>query len=135
MRTAGLIAILFLTSLCGCTAADLDTVYEKWPAHEHNNFCGHAYQNDVHLNPTPGDFAGPGAPWGPMSENEIRIKDPFRGDRPVPERPVPRSVQGGNPADRAPERGVFPWERERIKTAPLPEWPLPQPTPSEKEEE
>lgn len=133
MRAATLCAVLIAVSMCGCMS--LNDVYEKWPAHEHNNFCGHAYLNDMHLDPTPRDFAGSDAPWGPTWENEIRIKDPYRGNRPVPERAVPPSVQGGSPADRHVGVGVFPWEREAGKTAPPPDWPLPHPKPEETPEE
>src|SRR5262245_26888769 len=96
MRRFVFAAAFIMVALSACTFRD----FAWFPGHEHNNFCGHAYINGVHLDPTPGDFAGAGAPWGPMWENQIRIRDPFRGDRPVPERPVPWTVPGGNPVDR-----------------------------------
>src|SRR5262245_29705025 len=96
-RSLALLVAIFGVSGMGCSSVQGPFTL---PIHEHDNFCGHAYRNDVHLNPTPGDFAGAGAPWGPTWENEIRIRDPFRNGKPVPERSVPWTVPGGNPSDR-----------------------------------
>src|SRR4051794_12272527 len=88
-----------ITLSAGCAA------WPDWkngsPQHEHNNFCGHGYLQDMQPNPCPRDFAGADAFRGPLYENEIRCHDPWRADRPFPERPMPWTVPGnGNPADR-----------------------------------
>jgi hypothetical protein len=54
--------LLALASMTGCA----------WPPHAHDHVCGHAYLQDVHLSPVPGDFSGADAWRGPRWENEIR---------------------------------------------------------------
>jgi hypothetical protein len=125
--------------LAGCAA------WPDWrngsPQHEHNNYCGHGYLQDMYPNPCPRDFAGSDAWRGPLYENEIRWHDPWRADRPFPERPMPWTVPGnGNPADRTlpgrdtphdtnayPQKGAGEDERG------LPHWPLDQGTPLDSE--
>ena len=98
-----LLASAIACSLGGCIT--LDELLKKQPLdslrHEHNNYCGHAYLGDVHLDPCPRDFAGAEAWRGPLWENEIRVKDPWRGDRPQPERPVPYWMPGGGTSEHA----------------------------------
>jgi hypothetical protein len=69
--------------------------------HEHNNYCGHGYHQSVTIDVAPSDFAGSDAWRGPLWEGEIRIKDPWRGDRPQPERPVPWYIPGGGSSEHA----------------------------------
>src|SRR2546421_12087030 len=72
-----------------------------WPTHAHDNYCGHGYLQGATPSPCPGDFAGADAWRGPLYENEVRWHDPWRDDRPAPERPMPWTVPGsGDPADR-----------------------------------
>lgn len=135
-RSACLWFVLALLLGPGCAVA-----WPDWrngsPQHEHNNFCGHGYLQDMYPNPCPRDFAGADAFRGPLYENEIRWHDPWRADRPYPERPMPWTVPGnGNPADRTlpgrdtphdtnayPERGAGEDPRG------IPHWPLEQGTP------
>jgi hypothetical protein len=100
--------------------------------HEHNNWCGHAYLGSVSLDVCPRDIAGSEAWRGPMGENEIRIKDPGRGGRPVSDRPVPWTVPGGGEADRTRGSRGFDGGPE---TGAYPIWPLPEPAKERPESE
>ncbi len=131
--------LIYITPLLGGCA----TVWPDWrngsPQHEHNNFCGHAYLQGTLPDPTPGDFAGPDAPRGPLWENQIRFHDPHAGQELVFERPVPWTVPGnGNPADRtlpgraAPhDTNLYPVHGPDEDKRGVPHWPLDQGTPRE----
>lgn len=74
-----------------------------WLRHEHDNYCGHFYEKDMYLDPCPENF-NDGIDhynWGPLSEMQVHVKDPWRGDRPQPERPVPWYVPGGGTSEHA----------------------------------
>jgi hypothetical protein len=123
-RGLGPVAGAILLAAAGCSWVDARETFDIF-RHEHNNDCGHNYLMDVHLRADPGDFAGADAWLGPLWENQIRWRDPFRGTRPVPERPMPWSVPGAGPADRAlpsPESSATEEPRGGV-----PHWPLPQP--------
>jgi hypothetical protein len=117
----GALAALALSAGCGDFAFGL---------HEHNNYCGHGYLEELQPNPTPADIAGADAWRGQLYENQIRWKDPFRGGRPVPERPMPWWVPGsGNKADRTPAQlGEDPEFGPGYEKRGAPNWPLPEPS-------
>jgi hypothetical protein len=142
-QTVRVAILVTLAASGGCADFSLASVWPDWRngslQHEHNNFCGHGYLQGNLPNPCPRDFAGSEAWTGPTSENEIRWHDPWRGDRPYPERPMRWDIPGnGNPADRTlpgraaphdtnryPERGAGEDERG------VPHWPLKQGTPEQ----
>jgi hypothetical protein len=113
--------------LAGC--ATIPEVWKSppidWLRHEHNNYCGHGYLADVQMDPAPRDFAGADAWRGPLWENEIRAKDPWRGDRPQPERPVPWYIPGGGTEEHAdrhpPHKGT---DGNEKAAGAYPHWPV-----------
>jgi hypothetical protein len=94
--------------------------------HEHNGWCGHYYDKASQLDPCPADFAGSGPVVDQSGLEEIvKMKDPYRGDRPQPERPVPWYIPGGGTSDHAdrqpPHKGT---DGNPEAAGAYPHWPI-----------